>query len=263
MPFVCGCGACDLCLAGDAQVCPHQTQPGFTGWGSYAELVALDHADFNLVAVPDGVTQVAAAALGCRFATAYRALVGRARVQPGEWVAVLGCGGVGLSAVMIAVALGARVVATDPGERARALATALGAEVVLDAGADDVPAEIGDLTDGGTHVALDAVGSERPCADSVLSLRRRGRQVQVGLLPGVQGHPRVPMERVVAYELDLLGSHGMAAADYPQMLELVAGGRLDPARLVTRIIGLEQAASELPLLGERAAEGVTVVDPMR
>jgi len=263
VPFVCGCGACDLCLAGDAQVCPHQTQPGFTGWGSYAELVALDHADFNLVAVPDGVTQVAAAALGCRFATAYRALVGRARVQPGEWVAVLGCGGVGLSAVMIAVALGARVVATDPGERARALATALGAEVVLDAGADDVPAEIGDLTDGGTHVALDAVGSERPCADSVLSLRRRGRQVQVGLLPGVQGHPRVPMERVVAYELDLLGSHGMAAVDYPQMLELVAGGRLDPARLVTRTIGLEQAAAELPLLGERAAEGVTVVDPMR
>ncbi|HEX5533220.1 MAG TPA: zinc-dependent alcohol dehydrogenase family protein [Actinomycetales bacterium] len=261
VPFVCGCGTCAFCRAGDAQVCPHQTQPGFTGWGSYAELVALDHADFNLVEVPNGVTQVAAASLGCRFATAYRALVGRARVQPGEWVAVLGCGGVGLSAVMIAVALGARVVATDPGEQALALATELGAEAVLDAAAVDVPAAIADLTDGGTHVALDAVGSERTCAESVLSLRRRGRQVQVGLLPGVQGHPRVPMDRVVAYELDLLGSHGMAAADYPEMLELVAEGRLAPARLVTRTIGLDQAAAELPLLGSRAATGVTVVLP--
>jgi D-arabinose 1-dehydrogenase-like Zn-dependent alcohol dehydrogenase len=113
VPFVCACGSCPSCLAGQHQVCDRQTQPGFTGWGSFAELVALDHADVNLVALPDDVSAATAAALGCRFATAYRAVVHQGRVRAGDWVAVHGCGGVGLSAVMIAVAAGARVVAVD------------------------------------------------------------------------------------------------------------------------------------------------------
>ena len=104
VPFVMACGRCEVCRAGDGQVCPQQTQPGFTGWGSFADLVALDHADTNLVAVPPGLSDVAAASLGCRFATSYRALTARGRLQPGEWLSVHGCGGVGLSAVMIAVA---------------------------------------------------------------------------------------------------------------------------------------------------------------
>jgi alcohol dehydrogenase len=261
VPFVCGCGVCEYCLAGDPQVCPQQTQPGFTHWGSFAELVAVHDADYNLVALPESIPFSDAAGLGCRFATAYRALVSRAAVVPGEWVAVLGCGGVGLSAVMIAVALGAHVVATDVGGEARQLAQELGAEVVLDATMVDVPDAVREATGGGAHVALDAVGSAATCADSVLSLRRRGRQVQVGLLPGVQGRPGVPMDRVIAYELDVLGSHGMAARDYPGMLDLVVRGSLRPGRLVTGTIGLDDAARELTLMGERAAHGVTVVDP--
>ncbi|MDZ5661529.1 alcohol dehydrogenase catalytic domain-containing protein [Nocardioides sp. S-58] len=263
VPFVCGCGRCEWCLGGDAQVCPDQEQPGFTHWGSFAELVALHGADTNLVAVPGTVDLATAAGLGCRFATAYRALVGRARVAPGEWVAVVGAGGVGLSTVMIARSLGARVVAVDRNPEALAVATDLGAERVVLADGTDVPAAVADLTGGGSHVAVDAAGSEQTCADALLSLRRRGRLAQVGLLPAVDGHPRVPMDRVIAWELDVLGSHGMAASDYPAMMALVESGELRPQLLVERTIGLEEAASLLPVFDRAPVAGITVVDPTR
>jgi alcohol dehydrogenase len=148
VPFVEGCGDCEWCASGNAQVCPRQQQPGFTHWGSYAELVALHAADTNLVAVPEGVSSTAAASLGCRFATAYRGLVGRAHVQPREWVTVVGAGGVGLSTVMIAKALGARVVVVDRHQRALDAATRLGADHAL-LGSDDVAAQVTDLTGAG------------------------------------------------------------------------------------------------------------------
>lgn len=262
VPFVCGCGTCSWCTAGQAQVCPDQTQPGFTHWGSDAELVALHAADTNLVAVPDGVTDAEAASLGCRFATAYRAVTGRARVRPGEWVVVIGAGGVGLSAVMVASALGARVVAVDRHDGALDAARRAGAERTVLAGVGaDVADQVHTLTDGGAHVAVDAVGSQQTCADGILSLRRRGRHVQVGLLPPVDGHPRVPMSRVIGWELDVLGSHGMAAADYPEMLALVADGTLRPQDLVERVVGLEEGARLLPTLHDAPRAGMVVVDP--
>jgi D-arabinose 1-dehydrogenase-like Zn-dependent alcohol dehydrogenase len=261
VPFVCGCGRCEWCRGGDAQVCPHQVQPGFTHWGSFAEYVALHAADTNLVAVPDQVDLTTAASLGCRFATAYRALVARARVTDGEWVTVIGAGGVGLSAVMVARALGARVIVVDRHDEALTLARRLGADHTLRADADDLSARIADLTGGGSHVAVDAVGSEQTSADAVLSLRRRGRHVQVGLLPPVDGHPRVPMARVIAWELDLLGSHGMAAADYPAMMSLIEQGALQPQRLIERVIGLEEAATLLPRFDTVTVAGMTMVDP--
>jgi alcohol dehydrogenase len=263
VPFVCGCGRCGWCRSGDAQVCPDQQQPGFTHWGSFAEYVALHGADTNLVAVPEQVDDAAAAGLGCRFATAYRALVGRARVTAGEWVSVVGAGGVGLSAVMIARALGARVVAVDRNPGALAVAAELGAEHTVLADGTDVPAAVAELTGGGSQVAVDAVGSEQTCADAVLGLRRRGRHVQVGLLPPVGGHPRVPMARVIAWELDLLGSHGMAAVDYPGMLALVERGTLRPGRLVERTIGLTEAAALLPGFDRAPVAGMTMIDPAR
>lgn len=263
VPFVCGCGRCDWCAAGDAQVCPDQEQPGFTHWGSFAEHVALHAADTNLVALPESVDFATAASLGCRFATAHRALVARARVTKGEWVTVVGAGGVGLSAVMIARSLGARVVAVDRNPEALALATELGAEHTVLADGRDVASTVADLTGGGSHVALDAVGSEQTCADAILSLRRRGRHVQVGLLPPVEGLPGVPMARVIGWELDLLGSHGMAAVDYPGMLALIESGALQPQRLVERIIGLEEAAALLPGFDSATVAGMTIVDPTR
>jgi D-arabinose 1-dehydrogenase-like Zn-dependent alcohol dehydrogenase len=265
VPFVCACGSCPSCLRGDHQVCERQTQPGFTGWGSFAELVALEHADVNLVALPDDLSAATAASLGCRFATAYRAVVQQARVRPGEWVAVHGCGGVGLSAVMVAVAAGARVVAVDVAQGALGLARSFGAEAVVEASATDVPRAVRDLTGGGAAVSLDALGSHATAAASVKSLARRGRHVQVGLLPpdpSAGGHPRMPMSRVIAYELEILGSHGMAAHAYPEMLALVAAGRLRPDLLVTRTLTLDEAAAALPAMGEPGyPPGVSVLLP--
>lgn len=260
VPFVEGCGRCEWCMTGNAQVCPDQQQPGFTHWGSFAEYVALHAADTNLVAIPEGVTFEAAASLGCRFATAYRALVGRAELQRGEWVTVVGTGGVGLSAVMIAKALGAQVIAVDRHEGALAKATEVGADHVLAADGSDIPAQVHQLT-GGTHVAVDAVGTEKTCADSILSLRRRGRHVQVGLLPPVEGHPRVPMARAIGWELDLLGSHGMAAVDYPEMLALIESGALRPHSLIERVVGLDEAAEMLPAMETATPAGMTIIDP--
>jgi alcohol dehydrogenase len=263
VPFVCGCGRCVWCRAGEAQVCPDQQQPGFTHWGSFAEYVALHAADTNLVALPRDVDFATAASLGCRFATAYRALVGRARVTAGEWVTVVGAGGVGLSSVMIARALGARVVAVDRNPEALEAAAQLGAEHTLLADGTDIPAAVADLTAGGSHVAVDAVGSEQTCAEAILGLRRRGRHVQVGLLPPIDGHPRVPMARVIGWELDVLGSHGMAAVDYPGMLALIERGALEPQRLIERTIGLDEAAALLPAFDRATVAGMTMIDPAR
>lgn len=260
VPFVCGCGRCTWCRDGDAQVCPDQQQPGFTHWGSYAELVALHAADTNLVAVPDGVDDVTAASLGCRFATAFRGLTGRAGVREGEWVSVVGAGGVGLSSVMIAAALGARVVAVDRHPEALAVARRLGAlHTVLAEPGVDVPAAVTDLTGGGAHVSVDAVGSEQAVTDAVLGLRRRGRHVQVGLLP--HDLTPVPLARAIAWELDLLGSHGMAASDYPPMLAMISDGRLCPDLLVGRTVDLDEAAALLPHLDSAATAGMVVAVP--
>ncbi|GAA0288390.1 zinc-binding dehydrogenase [Kineococcus aurantiacus] len=257
-PFVTACGTCPECAAGAQQVCRDQTQPGFTGWGSFAELVALDHADVNLVALPEGFPAATAAALGCRVATAFRAVSDVAAVRPGEFVAVHGAGGVGLSAIAVAAAAGARVVAVDPSEGARELALAFGAEHAV---AADVVDTVHELTGGGAHVSIDAVGLPVTCENSVRSLRRRGRHVQVGLLPAAAGRPAVPMDRVIAYELQVLGSHGMAAHDYPRLLDLVGSGRFPLADLVTRELPLEAGPRALAEVAAATTAGITVLRP--
>ncbi|MET9500860.1 zinc-dependent alcohol dehydrogenase family protein [Streptomyces sp. NPDC006622] len=264
VPFVCGCGSCPACAAGDHQVCERQTQPGFSHWGSFAQYVALDHADVNLVAVPGDLSHATAAALGCRFATAFRAVVRQGRLAAGEWVAVHGCGGVGLSAVMIAAACGARVIAVDVSPEALELARAFGAAECVDARAvPDTAAAVRALTAGGAHLSLDALGSPATCAASVNGLRRRGRHVQVGLLPSADGTTPVPLARAIALELELLGSHGMAAHAYPPMLELVRAGVLRPDLLVTSTITLDAVPDALAGMGTAPGAGVTVVEPWR
>jgi alcohol dehydrogenase len=264
VPFVCGCGACDYCAGGDAQVCPHQTQPGFTDPGSFAEKVAVHAADLNLVALPDSVDFVTAASLGCRFATAFRALTAHGRLVRDQWLAVHGCGGVGLSAVMIGVALGARVVAVDVVASARDRARDLGAEATVDAAqVGDVAARVRELTGGGAHVSVDALGSPDTAVGSVRCLRPRGRHVQVGLLLGKAATPPLPMDLVVAHELEVHGSHGMAAHEYPAMLALVEDGTLRPDRLVGHVIDLDRAGEALAAMDLPApTAGMTVVRPV-
>jgi alcohol dehydrogenase len=251
-PFVLACGRCRTCDRGDGQVCEDQLQPGFTQWGSFADLVALPRADLNLVRIPDEVPAEVAAGLGCRFATAYRAVVHVARVRPGETVVVHGCGGVGLSAVLVATALGARVLAVDPDPASLALAGQLGALPAPD-----------DLADSDADVSIDAYGSPANLAAGLTCLRPRGRHVQVGLLVGPDASPPVDMGTVLGRELQLLGSHGMPASDYPEVLARVADGTLDPGRLLRHRIGLAEAGPRLAALGlpGAGAGGITVIRP--
>lgn len=262
LPFVAGCGMCPTCGRGDPHVCPDQYQPGFSGWGSYAELVAVRYADENLIALPEGMTSVTAASLGCRLATAYRAVAVQAAIKPGDWVAVHGCGGVGLSAVMVAAALGARPIAIDIRDEPLALAKHFGAVHTINAvETPDVAEAIHDLTRGGAAASLDALGSRVTFANSLASLRRRGRHVQVGLLAGDDTDPSVAMGRVIGWELELVGSHGLQAHAYPEMLRLVESGKLDPLRLVDRTIALDEAPAALAALGDYRGAGVTVITP--
>lgn len=258
VPFVCGCGRCEFCLTGSANVCPDQTQPGFTGPGSFAEFVAVRGADVNLIRLPDSMEFVTAAALGCRFATAYRALTVHGRLAPGQWLAVFGCGGVGLSAVMIGIAVGARVIAIDPHRPALDRARDLGAELALPAG-PDIDHDVRQITGGGAHVTLDAVGSATTVMTAVRSLRRRGRHVQVGLMFGADAAAPLPMDRIISRELQIYGSHGMPAVNYPGMLELIESGALMPERLVGKVIGLESAGAALAAMDSAGGSGMTVV----
>jgi alcohol dehydrogenase len=262
LPFVCGCGSCPQCVSGNHQVCDRQFQPGFTHWGSFAEYVAIQFADINLVRLPDSVDFATAASLGCRFATSFRAVVDQGRIARDQWLAVHGCGGVGLSAIMIGRALGAQVVAVDIDFEKLALARDLGAVACIDATeSEDVVAEIRELTDGGVHVSIDALGSAATCRNSIAGLRKRGRHVQVGLLPPEEREARIPTGLVVANELEIVGSHGMQAHRYPQMLEMIVAGRLQPEKLIGRTIGMDEAPAALAAMDRFSDVGVTVIDP--
>lgn len=261
VPFACGCGQCATCLAGNQHICDRYFQPGFTGWGSFATLVAIRYADGNLVRLPDELDFVSAASLGCRFTTAFRAVVAQGRIRPGEWLAVHGCGGVGLAAVMIGAAAGARVLAVDIREEALTLARELGAEQTVHArpGMEVVEA-IADLTGGGADVSLDALGSLETCRNSVACLRKRGRHVQVGLMVADYREPALPMNLVIARELEILGSHGMPAHAYGPLLDLIVRGRLQPQRLVQKKITLAESTDELPAMTRFQSLGATVID---
>jgi alcohol dehydrogenase len=262
IPFVAGCGKCPECQRGNQQICDYQYQPGFTGWGSFAEYVAVRYADDNLVPLAENISSIAAAALGCRLATAYRAIAAQGAVQPGQWVAVHGCGGVGLSAIMVVHALGARAIAIDVRDEPLALAKSLGAEVALNAAStDDIPAAIQAITGRGADVSLDALGSAVTFANSICSLRKRGRHVQVGILTKRDDIPASVINRIIGHELTLAGSHGLAAHAYPALLDLIEAGKLDPQRLVDRTTTLGEAPAALASMDNYHGSGITIFTP--
>jgi alcohol dehydrogenase len=261
VPFVCACGTCRPCRSGNQQVCDYQFQPGFTHWGSFAEYVAIQRADLNLIRLPDELSCEIAATLGCRFATSFRAVVDQARVTEGQWVAVHGCGGVGLSAIMIARALGAQVIAIDITQDKLDFARSIGAHAVLDAREHaDIPAAVRDLTRGGADVSIDALGSAQTCCNSIACLAKRGKHIQVGLLLADHSRPALPMDQVLSKELEIIGSHGMQAHRYPAMLEMIRTGQLQPAKLVGRTISLDESTAALPRMDKDASLGVTVIN---
>ena len=260
VPFVGGCGACSECHSGNHQVCDHQFQPGFTHWGSFAEYVSIHQADINLVGLPDTLDFTTAASLGCRFVTSFRAVVDQGKTSAGQWVAVHGCGGVGLSAIMIANAIGAHVVAIDISEEKLKLARALGAVATVNAATvTNVAEAVIEITRGGAHVSLDALGHPTTCFNSISNLRKRGKHIQVGLMLADHSTPAIPMSKVIGYELEILGSHGMQAHRYDAMLAMIQSGKLAPEKLVGRTISLAQSIDALMNMNKFEGTGVTVV----
>ncbi|GAB3234544.1 zinc-dependent alcohol dehydrogenase family protein [Algoriphagus aestuariicola] len=260
VPFVCACGTCPTCQSGNQQICDKQFQPGFTHWGSFAEYVAVHRADINLVRLPDSVSFESAASLGCRFATSFRAVVAQGKVTGGQWVAVHGCGGVGLSSIMIASALGANVIGVDISEEKLQLARAAGAHHTLNAQSfREVSEAILEVTGGGAHVSLDALGSKVTCYNSIACLRKRGKHVQIGLMAGKESDPPIPMHLVIAKELEILGSHGMQAHAYPEMMQMILQGKLFPEKLIGRRIQLYEAVDALISMNSFQENGMQMI----
>jgi len=261
VPFVGGCGHCSQCQSGNHQVCDHQSQPGFTHWGSFGEYVKLNYADVNLVRVPEEMTSEAASILGCRFITSFRAIVEQGKICGGEYLAVHGCGGVGLSAIMIASALGAQVIAIDIKEDTLEFAKELGAVATINAqSAGNVVEAVKELSDGGVHVSLDALGSQTTCFNSIANLRKRGKHVQVGLMTGDSQHPKVPMGQVIANELEILGSHGMQAYKYSGMFQVIKNSQLPIEKLLEKTIALEESTQLLPKMDQFSNKGIMVIN---
>lgn len=261
-PFILACGNCPDCLGGDATVCANQHVLGFSAWGAFAERVSIPRADFNLVHLPEAIGFVAAAGMGCRITTAFRGIVDRAKLQPGEWLAIHGCGGVGLSAVAIGAAVGASILAVDVNDDALEMARALGATRTLNAsGVRDVGEAVRDLTGGGAHVSIDALGITETFHSSIRGLRKLGRHVQIGMPLGRHAEPSIPLlDLVYSRQISVMGTRGIAASRFPALLGMIASGRLDPSRLVTRTIALEEAGAALAAMDRYAGAGITVID---
>jgi alcohol dehydrogenase len=260
LPFVCGCGYCEQCQLGNQQICDNQFQPGFTAWGGFAEYVAVEYADANLVVLPDEIDFVTASSLGCRFSTSFRAIVDQGKVAEGQWVSIYGCGGVGLSAVMIAAALGARVIAVDINDESLDFARRLGAEVTINTSYQNPVSTIIEITRGGVHVSVDALGNPVVVHNSISGLRKRGKHIQVGIMESGSHQTAVPIDKIIGRELEVIGSHGMQAHRYPQMLEMIKTGRLDPCSLVSKCIPLEDSPQELAGLNDFKTLGITVIN---
>lgn len=261
VPFSQGEGGCRMCRTGHSNVCDNVISPGFNYWGGFGRYSAVPHADFNLVLMPDIISFVDGAGLGCRYMTSFHALTTQAQVQAGDWVAVHGCGGIGLSAVQIATALGANVIAVDIDDKKLALAKEQGAVATVSARGNDPAAAIKEMTKGGADISVDALGIAATCRNSINSLRKRGRHLQVGMTSGVErGEIPVPIDVIANDELQLIGSQGMPALEFGAMLAMVETGKLKPGTLVSRTVSLEEAGAVLASMEDFGTIGIPVIN---
>jgi D-arabinose 1-dehydrogenase-like Zn-dependent alcohol dehydrogenase len=262
VPFSQGEGACRMCRTGHSNMCESGFSPGFSYWGGFGRYSAIPHADVNLVRLPEKMSFVDGAGLGCRYMTSFHGLVNQAQVRPGEWVAVHGCGGIGLSAVQIATALGANVIAVDIDPKKLELAKQQGAVATLDARSRNDPAgAIKEMTKGGADVSVDALGIKTTCQNSIRSLRKRGRHLQIGMTTGAEhGEIAVPIDVIANDGLVLIGTMGMPAVGYDALLHMVEAGRLNPGSLVSRRLPLEEVGTVLASMDSYGTLGIPVID---
>lgn len=259
-PFNFGCGTCEFCHSGHQNTCANFEGAGFVRSGGYGEFAGVARADLNLVPLPESIPFVEAASMGCRFMTSFHGIVDQAKVSAGQWVAIHGCGGIGLAATQIANALGANVIAVDINDDSLAMARKMGAVHTVNAARDKAPEAVVDLSGGGAHVSVDALGIATTCLNSVLSLRTRGRHLQIGLTTQEEkGFVSLPVDVMVARELELVGTIGMQPQRYPAMLNMVESGKLTPGQMVTSVISVDEAAGVIDSMHGYGTVGTTVV----
>ena len=257
-PFILACGNCPECHTGVSNACKDAAVPGFGLPGAYAEYVAVPF-DHNLVARPESISAGLAAGLGCRVTTAWHALTDRAAVQAGEWVAVHGTGGIGMAALLLAKMLGAQVVVVDVVAEKLENALALGADAAVDASKVDVVEAIRDVTGGGAHVSIEALGIAQTTNASIECLDVLGRLVQVGLPAGDHAQMVVNMNAVYVKQLAVYGTRGMPAHRYPSLLSLIEGGHVDLSPIVAREVALSETGAELAKFNGPTPPGVAVI----
>ncbi|KIT14682.1 zinc-binding dehydrogenase [Jannaschia aquimarina] len=256
-PFILACGTCPQCRSGAQNTCLDQRLPGFIEPGAFAEYVAVPR-DHNLARLPEGMAPTLAAALGCRVTTAWHALTGRAALAGGEWLAVHGTGGIGLSAALLGRALGARVVVVDVVQEKLDHALSLGIDSAVMAG-EDTAARIREITGGGAHVSVEALGIPATVNASLECLRPLGRHVQVGMPVGHTARMEVDMSAVYQGNLALFGTRGMPSWRYSSLLALIESGAVDLAPMIAREVALSDVSAELAAFDGPTPPGVAVI----
>ena len=258
-PFCCGCSTCPQCMIGNQHICDRHFQPGFTDWGSFAQYVKIKNADFNLVKLPSSIDFVSAAGLGCRFITAFHGIVNQGKVDKSMFVAVHGCGGVGLSAIMTAAVYGARVIAVDINEENLQRAKSLGAAYTINATTEKVVDKVLEITGDGANLSMDALGSLETSINSINCLAKKGKHIQAGIL-GSEDMIPVSTARLIAREIELIGSHGMPIADYNIIFDLIASKKIDPSLLIDRTVKLEHVHQEMLKMDTYINSGMVIID---
>ena len=260
-PFILGCGKCAACHTGVSNTCANQVVPGFGTPGAYAEFVAVPF-DHNLVHLPEPMSPSLAAGLGCRVTTAWHALTDRAQVRAGEWVAVHGTGGIGLSALLLAKLLGAQVVVVDVVDEKLEHARSLGADAAVNAMKEDVAETIREITGGGAQVSIEALGIEATTNASVECLAILGRHVHIGM-PGGSGMMEINVRAIYTKQLAFYGTRGMPSWKYPSLLGMIERGEVDLSPMVAREIPLEGATGELRAMKGPTPPGTAVIRKFR
>jgi alcohol dehydrogenase len=264
IPFNIGDGTCHQCRTGHGNTCENVMPLGFAEPvpGAFAEQLHVPAADHNAVHLPEGVDAVDMAGLGCRFMTSFHALAHQADIEGGDWVAVHGCGGIGLSAVHIADALGANVVAVDLADEKLQKAKEIGANETVNAEeADDTPEAVQAVAGGGVDVSVDALGIETTCRNSVMSLGTRGQHIQIGLsTQDEQGMVALPTDLMVMQEIEFIGSLGMPPTRYGEIFRMVDTGKLDPSTVVSETVTLDDVSDRLASMSDFGTMGIPVIN---
>ena len=262
IPFNFACGTCDMCRNGRENICENHVGLGFMNEapGAFAEEVHIPNADINAVPLPESIDAEAAAGCGCRFMTSFHAMAHRAPVSAGDDVVIHGCGGIGLSAVHIADALGGNVIGVDLMDEKLDKAEELGAVATVNAReVDDPAAEVQDITNGGADVSADALGIATTCRNAVNSLRKGGTHVQIGLTTSEEeGMVSLPTDEFVAKEIEFKGSLGLQPSRYSEMLDMIETGKLDPTTLVEKKVDIHGVPDELAAMSDYDTLGIPV-----